>query len=693
MSLTVPSAGVIAGRAAQPVANPAAGEIGAAFSELGARVADTFGRIEAERLDREMSRINTGITRDLGQLRLQVEDMGDPDAMGHAWDQGVAHIRQQYLTGQDANGRPLVDPANRANFGIAFDDLTTTHGLALGGQMNGLKRSQRAATYYEYTNVAGQQAATADPTTRAKLYSDFDVETQKQVDAGTMTPEQAAVAKREFRESTEGTNAIDMLSADPTRLIQMIDGGELPNLDPETAATWRARAQDAVDQQTKEGLRQSKAAAEDKIKDQIGIYAAGRVPTDPAWIDTPDAKASPKYGELVAARDLAKERGDLRSKTVGQLDAIIAEEEKKPIDAPYQNDRLAFLRNQRAAAADGWRSDPVKFASGQTSQQVPTLPALDPTNPGAYAKGIAARVTFGQGLKEDGFTTDAPILSNVEQDDLKKALAAITDPEQRATVAASIIGAVTARKGNPAGIAAFQAAPLLSWTGNMLAAGSMTPSVAGEILRGQEAIDQKTVILPPAKDRMAPTFGQVENLFRDVPGGAAIEAQAVAAADAIYAARQGRVDPAGDIDEGLYQQSLHEAMGGTGQFGTDTARGGVQEVNGKLTILDPGIRAADVETVSDAIIADLQAPLARTRATRPDPGRARKAILGAAGGKEPTINGEPLTADDWRGATFVATGRDRYALILNIGEGRQATTADGAPFTFSMKSLLAGYGK
>ena len=52
-----------------------------------------------------------------------------------------------------------------------------------------------------------------------------------------------------------------------------------------------------------------------------------------------------------------------------------------------------------------------------------------------------------------------------------------------------------------------------------------------------------------------------------------------------------------------------------------------------------------------------------------------------------------LTADDWAGATFVATGRDKYALVLDIGGGRQATKADGSPYTFSLKQLLAGYGK
>jgi hypothetical protein len=132
MALTVPTSGVIAGRAAQPVADTGVGAVGGAISEFGQRIAETFGRVEADRLDREMSRINVDMTRDLGQLRLQVEQMGDPDAAGAAWDQGRASIRDQYLNGQTDSGRPRVDPKNRENFGLAFDDLSNTHALAIG---------------------------------------------------------------------------------------------------------------------------------------------------------------------------------------------------------------------------------------------------------------------------------------------------------------------------------------------------------------------------------------------------------------------------------------------------------------------------------------------------------------------------------------------------------------------------------
>lgn len=694
MALTVPQAGVIAGRAAQPVTDPGAGQVAAGLSDLGARMAATFGRIDAERLDREMSRLQIGMTRDLGELRLKVEDMGDPDAAGAAWDEGVKALKDQYLTGTDETGRARVDPKNRANFGIAFDDLTTTHALALGGRFLEQRRSQRTASYMEYATVAGQQAATTDQATRAKLYADFDAETDKQVAAGILTPEDAVKAKQDFRTTTENTVAIGMMSADPARLVQMIDAGDLPGLPPETAATWRARAQEQVDQNTRDGLRDQKAAAEDKARDQIAIYKAGRMPSDPGWADTPDAAQSALHGELMAARDLSKERGNLAGKTVAELDAMIAEEEARTIDKPYQAERLKVLRDQRDQSSTGWATDAMAYA-GKSGRKVPDLGQLDPAAPEGWLSGLAARVTFGQGLREDGLLPDgapAPILTQGEQAAVKAALAGVADPAQRAELAAQIMGVVTSRKGDPAQIAALTDDKLLGWAAGGIAAGAMTPALAGEMLRGQEALDAKTIILPPEKDRVDPVFDAVGGLFAKIPGGPARQASVIAATDALYAARRGSVGPAGELDEDLYKQVLHEVMGGTGAYDSRDARGGVQEVAGHLTMLDPGIRAQDAENVLDSIAFDF-GPGELDGRLRRQPDRATRAIRSAGNG-EPLINGEPLGADEWERAYFVANGPGRYLLMLDVGpDGKQVLTADGKPWTFSLKRLLAGYGK
>ena len=165
--LTVPRAPVTVGRTATiRHESPGTGELAAAF---GNRLLAFGTALEADRLDREMARLKVDMTRDLGELRLQVEDMGDPDAAGAAWDAGVASIRKNYLTGTGENGRPRVDKKNEGNFGLAFDDLTNTHALAIGRRGLALRQSQRAATYYDYGNVAAAQAVTADPETQAQM--------------------------------------------------------------------------------------------------------------------------------------------------------------------------------------------------------------------------------------------------------------------------------------------------------------------------------------------------------------------------------------------------------------------------------------------------------------------------------------------------------------------------------------------
>lgn len=705
--LTVPRAPTTVGRIANVDTTPVAATMAGAVADFGDTIMRHGMALEADRLDRQMSRRQLDMTRDLGELRLQVEDMGDPDAAGAAWDQGFAAIREKYLTGADERGRPLVDPRNKENFNLAFDDLGNQHALAIGRRQMGLRQSQRAATYYEYGQVAGAEAARTDPETRAALYAQFDAETDKQVAAGTMTPEAGAKAKAEFRQSTENAAAIEASAADPAGFLEALDSEAYAHLDAETKARHRVSAQAKLaslavaDRKALEAAAKERAkVVSDDIGDMIDIFGAGQTPANAARLDTPEYKADPRWAEAKAAEALFLEVPGIRQMTPAELDAQIKAEAAKPKGAAYQTERLKVLQDTRDKVAAAYKVDPI--AAARTAElAVPDLPEDLLADPKATASALAARVTFGADLKAQGYTKTDAYLDAEENAALKAALSIDGDPAQRAALAGAITGAIVSRGGDPDAIEALAADPVLGWVGGMVAGGAGSNHLAAEVLSGQQAMEAKNLVLPPVKDRMAPTFDQLGPLFADVPGGEALQGKVVAAADALYAARVRRIDPTGEIDEDLWNQALHEVMGGTGTYGSSKSRGGVQEVRGRKTMVDPGVSAQDMTDAFAALQTQLSyeengwqmSPELKARHAWPETAAAGFAAASRSGGL-PAIGGVPLSADDLSGASFVAVGRDSYLLILDQGNGTQAVDSQtGKPFVFSFSKLMQEYGQ
>jgi hypothetical protein len=705
--LTVPRAPALVGRTANVDTTPVAGALAGAIGDFGETILRHGMALEADRLDRQMSRRQVDITRDLGELRLQVEDMGDPDAAGAAWDQGFAAIREKYLDGADENGRPLVDKRNTENFNLAFDDLGNQHALAIGGRLLSLRQSQRAATYYEYGQVAGAEAARTDPETRAALYANFDAETDKQIAAGTMTPEAGAKAKVEFRQSTENAAAIEASAADPAGFLDALDGEGFAHLDAETKARWRVSAQAELARRAAAEVKAADTASKERaavvkadIEGMINIWGAGQTPANAARLETPEYKDHPLWAEAKAAEALAIEIPGIRQMTPAQLDAQIQVEAAKPKEAPWQTERLKVLKDTREKVAAAYKSDPI--AAARTAElAVPALPDDLLADPAATAAALAARVTFAGGLVEQGYTRSAAYLDAEENAALKAALSADADPAQRVALAGAIVGAVRSRGGDPSKIDALEADPVLAWTAGMVAGGAGSTRLATEILSGEQAMEAKNLILPPLADRLSPTFDQVGTLFADVPGGEALQGQAVAAADALYAARIRRIDPTGEIDEDLWNQALHEVLGGTGAYGSSAARGGVQDVRGRQTMVDPGVSAQEMTEAFDALLFQMNSEefgYAMSDEMRdlhrwPDSTASALTTASRSGGL-PAIGGTVLKEDDLDGATFQAVGRDAYVLVLDQGNGTLATDSKtGNAFVFSFARLMQEYGQ
>lgn len=683
MTLTVPKAGVFGGATASPRFE--ADQTGDMVAQFGQRMLEIGSQIKADRLDRQMNRVQVDMTRDLGEARNEFDQMGDPDEIDRLWPQRVAEIREKH--------RQSLDPENADRFDLAYDDLANRQAFAIGRRSIDLRQSQRMATWSDYRAVAGQQAVAVDADTREALYQQFDAQTDSLVSNGIMTPEKAAEEKRLFREQTQNTHVIGQISDDPQGFLDRADAGEYGYLPPEQVARYRAQATSNIAAAEARAIRQADLDAKEqsaligrRLVEIAQIADADRIAVDESFLALPEVQAHPDFPKAKAAIDLRTERADLPFMTPAQMDALIAQEESKPIDAPFRAARLKVLEERRDAALEGWARDAIAFAE-KSGFRVPEMPDIEAAPVAEIEAAIQKRAAFAEGLLEGGFTKGVQALTLDEREALKSALSVDADPARRAELASALA------RNNAAHLIED---PVAQHVGGLLVSGG-SEALGRSILRGQQVLAQDNIVLPALKDRLDPAFDQIGALFADAQGGEATQASIVAATDALYAARQRRVDPAAPINETVYKQALHEVMGGTGTFDSDEATGGVARVAGRLTVIPMGVSATSAERARKLLYRDLIGVGAGGGPTADPSAKMRQGQdsmrqVSLSGGV-PTIGGEVIGADDWDDAEFVATGPDEYQLVIPTQDGViTALDSDSKePFVFSLTRLIRRY--
>lgn len=701
MTLTVPRAGVIGGAAAQlrPVPAPQFGE---AAAQLGGAIKQLGDTIEAERLDREAQRLQLDITRDLGKARLEFEQMTDPDQIDAAWPERMAAIRAHYFDGTREDGRPRVDPKLRGRMDLAFTELADRHAYSLASNAIALRHSQREATWIDYSREVTTQAATADPATRETLIAQADGQIDSLLAAGTITPEEAARRKQALRGEVTAASAITLIDTDPVGFLEAADAGEFAELGAEGLARARVQA-------TGELARREAAAAAQLEKDQqlqarrvndeldqlITLTQGGRRAQQLAMLANPTVRAvadPEKLAEADAMAALLEETPTLAEMTLPQLDAQIAAERERSLSRDYEARRMTILEDLRDAKAEAIRTDIV--AAGQSAGAIGAPIEFDPADELAFRGALRTRRDETDLFaRREGQAAPPVPLTEAERETLRERAKVTTDPAERAVLARS----VAAELGD-AGVRQISDDPVFAHMAGFLAAGG-NERLAQRAFRGQQVLDAQNIVLPPLKDRLDPQFEEMADLLDRLPGGEYAKAGIRATADAFYAeANRGIAGGrsgggvTGDLDPDAYRQALHEAMGGTGPVDDDTARGGVQEVRGALTILPRGIGAGQVEDAFDRL--GMAATVAQDEMGRPVDLSAfdaatldRQLSAASRNGKAPRINGQPIDERTLRRLTLQAVGDDAYVLVYP-DTGEAVLDEDGQELQLSLTRLL-----
>ncbi len=725
MTLTVPRAGITAGRA--PGIQVEADETGAAVAQFGARISQAGQSILNDALDRQATRLQIDMTKALGEARLEFEQMNDPDAIDTGWQQRATELRQRFVTGDERNP---MHPRLRERVGLAFDELANRHALALGARAIEARRNQRAAHLVEYTQAVTTQAATADPGTRQTLLRQFRDDLDRRVAANELTPLQATELYIRETERVYQAAAIDMIDTNPQGYLDLDAAGEwVDHMSPEAAATNRVRAQGKLDAMDEAARRDAERVARERTAEIGGqldaIYTlakSGHVRQGAAqFLADPEVQAHPRWREVNAQFLLLEAKPDLMRMTPSEIDGILSDEAERPKINGWEADITSALETARRSVADGWQKDGITFAR-QQGFQVPDLPPFDPTNPAAFEAGLRQRVEFGARAVAEGYTNLPPIFSDAEREQLRLAAANSADPAARAELARAVY---TATGGNPDVVARQIDADGVFTYAAGLQGETGSPSLAAAMFRGQQKIAGKTVNLPSQRDEILVFDAVTGGIFDDQPQ---VKAQIMEAARALYADTATGIEPedtqSGYFRDGegrrAYEQAVQRALGGV-QSGRGYV-GGVQEVRGNgWTVLPHGVSPAQLEGARLAVGAVLSGgsvdangqpvyvdPLRADAAVDPDVifGALRRASVSPdpAGGTRQVNPDFLLPADRplgrreretlstlWQATRLVAVGNDSYALIYtdpDTGEEIELSAAGGGAFRVSLRQLL-----
>ena len=644
MTLTVPRAGLTGGRAADERADTA-GAFGGLMADLGDRMLKMGQRIRAERDDLALQRANLDIARDLGQARLEVSQIGDPQEMGETWEARAAEIRARHI-------EAIADPALRERATLAFDGLNDRHSLAVGQDAIAMTRAQRTAQWQEMQGGITAEAVTADPETLAAFLELGDEAIARRLATGDIDAAQAQRERAAFRSEIHGARAAADVQRDPEGFLASQDPERDAALGGDTLTRLRLSAEREVARRADAAQKDAEAAA--KARDaEIGRRLAditrlahdGLKITDEGLLD--QVKDHPGYPEAAAAIALRDEMPAIRAMTPPELSAAITAEEAAPKTRPFQAERLKVLRRWHDEAVAQWSRDGpgAARAAGLT---VPDLPAFDPQRPGDLARGLAARLAFDGWTRERGWPGQA-VLSPGERAELKAVLAPEADPAPKLALAEAVLSGAGGDWRRVAGLVeadpAFAGAlRLLDDTGDR--------DAALAVFRGQQKLKLGTVGAPPPS---AQRLILADALGDALPAGRAAEVMAAAAA--IYADQAGAINPEGadsvvpfmsDTDaQDLFRRAVARASGATPDAGGELTVGGVQPVAGHPLLLPPGLSAADANRAWDDAGQRLRGylPDPASRGGRINTGQVNTDLLRAASidGALPDLGDDPWT--------------------------------------------------
>ncbi|MDF2235368.1 hypothetical protein P2H44_22665 [Albimonas sp. CAU 1670] len=710
--LQVPTAPIRGGASATPPP-PVDDGVGRTVAEFGERMYAGGQALEQDRLTSELTRAHVAVANGIADLRLELEQETDPDHIDAAWEARSEELRARVSEG--------LDERNSDRFAASWASVTNPAKLELGRRAMELRRERAlgdlaaradadALTLYmsaaDREEAAGAYAGQvmsavalghlpADRAARIvngyraklatgamrRLQSTEPARLVELIDAGEFN-DVPADTREQFRAAAYAAAETDAeagfradltrgLSDSPSQLIADIDAGAYDDAPEDMRASYRAQAVAAEQAQVAASARANKTAqteaeteADRDLAALIDVARTGRTHVDEARIlADPVAKTRPGYQDALGVIQLRA--AGVPQMTPAQMRAYLTGMKSRPSAGPEDAAAQAALEAAIPAAEAAWQSDPIAQARQTNVLPTPELPS-DLSSPANWARALAGRRSAIASLQASGYTTSFAPFSAEELERLQGMAAVSASPEQRAQLAQILASSF---RGDEA-VKVFEAvAPkdrAFGHFGLLLAAGSR-PATAMMGFRGASAIASGAVELPKKGDaaRREAYGEEIGDALTLVPGH---EDEILAGARAIYGELARGMDPESDEADAAWRRAVQLSLG-RGAASARADAGGVQEVNGRKTLLPLDLTADDLnETIFDGPWGG-----GDTR---------RKAVFDAlsalAGGAPSALSG-PLTADDMDEISFAASASGLWRVqVRDVNGGWRDLVAQGS---------------
>lgn len=709
--ITVPQGGSVAGRSADIRGLDQQPDMGGFISQVGSAVAQKMGQIREQQRTVVVEKTKLDMTKEQGEAYQRVAQLTDPAEIETAWAAEQAALRKKYVNGKDAAGNPLLTPEEADALTLTFDGLAVKHGFALGERTVKLTESQQAAAWSAARLDIVNTAATADPDTMAALveYGEAAIERLP----GLM-PDQKQAQKEAFRAEVTNARAITALDQDPVGFIAAAAAGTYDPLGGERKAQLMVTAQAEADRRAAAATKQAEADAAARtsaLSKRFGEIAG----MESKWLKTTDRdyvmnapaelQAVPGWAEARASIQLNDELPQIDTMTVAELDAQIAAETGKTYTYDWEAKRLDVLKTKRDKLATEAATDPKAAAIARGVIAPKGSLEFDPSDPTSFAAGVAEAVSHADYLKGKGFATGSAIFTKDQAAPLKEVLAPANDAAPKVAMLGAIIAGTN---GNVAPVlGALEADEVTRRTAKVLALTGDT-GLATSILRGNQRLQdgQKTVIPPSLKDQVMMFDAMTGGVFDDAPQ---LKAEIMEATLALYADGARSIDGETQSTDGyvadgaaysLYQQSLQRLLGAQPDNNGALTLGGLQEVNGQLTVLPVGVPVQAVEAAWESVTSRLEGRMAGgagrggagAGATRTDADYSAFAGASIYPGSLPDLGADPAA----RMATLSLKRigeTDVYELVYEQGGRLIKVPEQGSngPYRFRLTDLVRGH--
>lgn len=369
-------------------------------------------------------------------------------------------------------------------------------------------------------------------------------------------------------------------------------------------AWTREQSENAILGAQDAAVRQREANLQKVAKEQAGtlrtiIKAAedGRTAADESILDDPNVSlANPELAAEAAAKVALRDMmPGFFALPPAEMDAMIAEEQSRPVGDGWELDLGSAMEDARNKAVKALRDDPIAYAQERLPQKPPALDDFSSDDPDQFVSSLAARREYANEMVERGYVDQPAYLSKAEIESLSGVMSKNTPPEVRAALA----GAIVSGFGPDAGkvFKTLKIDGVTAWGGQLMARGG-SGAIAAEALRGQQMIDEKLAQLPPEKEWREVLSSDFRAAFGGLPTDAVqAEADALKFAKAIYANRA--ASPGFDGDKNAMKDAIQTALGQTTAPNGRTI-GGVQELFKQQVLMPVGMNAEDVQRAVSA---------------------------------------------------------------------------------------------